>query len=75
VGDRHRNNFALSESTFLFEVRSIPLKVIPEPDQSVSVQFHFSDQKSLPNVSEFPLLQIVVLKLHLQDIQHLQTAE
>jgi hypothetical protein len=40
--------------------------VIPQPDRSVSVRFVFSKQKLLQKVSEFPLQQIAVMKLHRQ---------
>jgi hypothetical protein len=67
---RH-SNVALSKSTILFDVRSNPLKVVPQPDRSVSVHFAFSEQKFVSKVSEFPLKQIEVLKLPLQDAQNL----
>jgi hypothetical protein len=51
-------------------------KVAQEPDHSdsdsdsdsASVQFLFSGQELPPKVFEFPLQQIPVLKLHLQDL-------
>jgi hypothetical protein len=38
------------------------LKVVPQPDRSVSVRFAFSEQKLLQKVCEFPPQQIIVLK-------------
>jgi hypothetical protein len=67
--------FALSDSKLLFEVRSNSLKVVQQPDRSAFVQFVFSEQKLLLKVSEFPLKQIEVLKLHRQDDQNLWKVE
>jgi hypothetical protein len=44
---------AISESKLFAQVHQTPLKVVQQPNRTAFVQFVFSEQKLLPNVSQF----------------------